>query len=153
MTEVLESIDELQGVFDDVAADFSDTDFSPILDDWLIRMEDLHSQYFQSEVGPSGDAWQELAQATIDRKGHDAILIDSGKLSESLIGGTSDAIRDVFDEGAMAGLSFGTSVEYAIFHQEGLGVPQREHVGLSEPVVDVLAEEAADFQVQELVEV
>ena len=153
MTVVLDSPDDLQSVYDDVAADFDETDFTPMLDDWLFRFEDIHSQYFQAEAGPDGDAWPELAEATIARKGHDAILIDSGKLSTSLIGGgVGDAIRDTFDEGPNAGLTFGTSVEYAAFHQEGDGVPKREHVGLSEQVVDVLAEETADFQVAELKE-
>ena len=154
MTIVLDSFEDLQSVYDGVAADFDDTDFTPLLDDFLIRMEDLHSQYFQAEAGPDGDAWPELAQATIDRKGHDTILVDTTRLRTSLVGGGGgDAIRDTFDEGPNAGLTFGTSVEYSIFHQEGgPNLPQREHVGLSEQVVDVLAEETADFQVAELKE-
>lgn len=96
----------------------------------IIRyLERLSEQQFSSQGKFSG-GWWPLADSTVQRKGHDTILLDTGRLWDSLTGGNADSIREIGDD-AMA---FGTTVPYAGVHQTG-GDPhptQRRPVELTE---------------------
>jgi phage gpG-like protein len=51
------------------------------------------------------------------------------------------------------GLLFGTDVEYSLFNQEGTQrIPARPHVGMTEKLVDAIADEVLDFAVEQLKE-
>ena len=66
--------------------------------------------------------WPPLAESTKRRHGNHQILRLTGRLEASL---TSLDATDVRGEG----VSYGTDVDYAVFHQEGRGNPTREVVG------------------------
>ena len=156
MTTILNSLEELGPELEKIPDTFEGIDYTTLLGEWLIRLEDLHSNYFAAEAGPSGTPWPELKKTTTKRQGIDgpnAILVDTGALRASLTEkGSDNAIRDIFggpDE-RFHGLVFGTSMEYAIHHQLGQGVPIREHVGVSPEVLDVMADEAAEFVLLEM---
>ena len=133
---------------------FDGIDWKPFLGNQVIpAMQQMESEYFESETDPNGTAWPELAQSTIDAKGHDTILVETNKLKSSLIGETGDSVKEVVQEGKNAGATWGTSVEYARFHQAKDGrLPQRAMVGLSERNVDALTESTAGEAVRQLVE-
>lgn len=108
---------------------WTDIDIVPALRDGLDALEEIHYGYFINSVAPDGSGWATLDQSTIDRKGHDTILIDTERLANSLIGGGGDAIREIVDEGETKSLIFGTAVPYSIYHNAETG---REHVGINE---------------------
>lgn len=70
-----------------------------------------------------GETWARLAPSTIAKKGHDAILIDSMDLYNSLAAGRQardfEGAFDTILETAPGMVSVGTRVDYAIFHQLG----------------------------------
>lgn len=142
--EQLRNLEEFGGIVLLVEEGAKKVDHTDTLQAFSRDLEEKHQEYFDTAKGPSGDSWPPLAPSTVRRKGHDTILVDTGRLRSSLTGKSSDAIRDVFSEGRNQGMTFGTSVEYAIFHQEGTGrIPQRAHVGVTEKMVDDLADKIA----------
>lgn len=137
--QVIENEADWNNFWGNLEEDFDAINLTGLLHDWVDPLRDLHAAYFASETTPDGTAWPELSQATIDRKGHDTILVDTGRLRESLTGGSSDSILDIYDEGTNKGLVFGTEVEYSQYHN-----PARAHVGINEKTLDQLAEEVVD---------
>jgi len=147
----LSKVEDLQGVVDGVQQQFDQADYTETLNGIATFLEEQHAEYFSGDHSPSGDAWPALSPYTVARKGHDTILEESNALEESLTGQTPDSIREVVSDGSQHGLSFGTSDEKSIFHQEGTSrIPQREHVGTNEEQVDHMAEQVADAAVQAL---
>lgn len=145
--QIYESINDFGGLFVELEEAFRDADYKPALEPHLRGIEQLHGVYFQGQRDPNGDAWTPLAPATVKRKGHDTILVETTHLASSLIRQGSDAIRVVDD----TGLTFGTSVEYATFHQTGTSrLPQRAMVGLSEQYVDNIATDISSRLIEEL---
>lgn len=68
-------------------------------------------QRFEREIDPDGRAWEPLAELTVRQKGHDKILVDSGRMRSSagyFAGG------DFVEIGIGADDSF-----YAQFHETG----------------------------------
>lgn len=75
-----------------------------------------------------GPGWKPLADVTVQQKGGDRIMVDSGTLRRSLT--TAAGVDRV--EGDT--VKFGTDVEYARFHQYGtVNMPRRQVVGISPP--------------------
>lgn len=142
----------MQHALDELTADAMDVHFADLLQEFHGKLEGKHAEGFASAVTPGGQAWPPLRPSTINKKGHATILVETGKLKASLTGRTGDSIREVVDEGpGRAGLSFGTDVPYAHFHQDGtLRIPQREHVGASEQTIDEFAEAIADVFTNQL---
>lgn len=105
-------------------------------------IEGMHEQYFASSAGPDGQPWAPLAAATVARKGHSKILIDTRRLHDSLTSSDhSDAVRDFAEEF----LLFGTRREFAWIHQQGTErIPRRMHTGVSATGVDEIVEVMAD---------
>lgn len=131
----------LQRVFDGVGQALDNASYRVPLTLVAKEYERFEGTLFEGEKAPDGTPWAPLAASTVKRKGHDVILSDTGKLGTSLLGESGDSIRDVGDRH----LTFGTDVEYSGFLQEGTGkMPGREHVGLSEEMVDLTAEYIAD---------
>lgn len=144
----------LQRELDAVLSDAMEVEFAPLLEEFHGDLEAAHAEGFAGAVSPGGRAWPKLAPSTIRRKGHATILVDSGRLRASLQGRTADSIREVVDEGlGRAGLSFGTDVEYAKFHQEGTArIPQREHVGAGEELIQQFENAIADTFIRAITE-
>lgn len=73
-TVVLDKPEDLQKVFDGMAADFEAIDFEEAMKAELGYLADLHKSYFDSSTGPDGQAWGANAPSTIEAKGHSVIL-------------------------------------------------------------------------------
>ena len=146
--EQLDDLRFLGGVFAEIEQQFNDADYTQLLAQTILDLETAHADYFAEEKSPAGEAWKPLAPLTVAKKGHDTILFEHGPMPDSLIGTTSDSIREVVSEPPNHSLSFGTSDEKSPFHQFGTSrIPIREHVGVNEPFCDQLAEKTADATV------
>jgi phage gpG-like protein len=140
-----------QAVVTQVERDFADLDFTKLFEQFLKELEDIHKANFAAEQSPGGEPWAKLSPITIRRKGHARILIDKDRLRSSLIGKTGDSLRDIVRIDRAIGLTFGTDVEYSTFHTTGTRrMPQREHVGINEEILDRFCERIADEAVKQL---
>jgi phage gpG-like protein len=138
---------ELRIVFAQIEEAFNHADFEKDFREEIFpAIENAEKRFFADERDPTGEKWKPLAQATVKRKGHDTILVETGRLKNSLTTPDGDSIREALGRSA----NFGTFVEYAGFHQEGAGVPQREHTGLDEPTLDKIVDTIADSLVQQI---
>lgn len=146
--EIAEIADALAGV----QKSFSDIDHTSTLQEMSKTLENQHAEYFDSQNGPGGASWPRLRPRTVVRKGHDRILIDTGRLRSSLDGNSGDAVREISADGNdRQELLFGTSVPYSALHQFGWGiVPARPHVGTDESTVSQFVEDVADATVKAL---
>lgn len=141
-----ERFEQLEKFLWSIEDNFLNADFTDTLAEMVSVLEQGETKAFDDECTPGGEAWDELAWMTISRKGHAVALYETGALRDSLTGDGSQGIREV----ASRELTFGTSVPYAIFHQEDDNIlpPQREHTGMSEQtcqtVVDAVADAAVD---------
>lgn len=121
-----------------------DTDYQSLLQAEAKELEKLHKGYFDSETAWDGQKWKPLAKSTIERKGHNRILVDTTRLRQSLTQ-ASQGIRDIGDTGTTAFLVFGTDVPYAATHQYGSGkVPARPPVGIADDKIDAMVDRIAD---------
>ena len=151
--------DVFQGIFDEVEAVFKDTDYTPLLNDYMGDLEMAHLDYFIGMHDPLGNAWAPLKPATVAGKaantqagGATNILFETGDMMNSLVGATSDSIKLVFREGDGAYLVFGTSVEYAHWHMTGTSkMAARPFLGMNEPLLTTLTKATADAVVDGLV--
>lgn len=108
----------IQGVVADVVREVSEMDYSDILEEQIPFLEEVHSQYFEQEVDPTGKPWAPLTQKTLDTKGTSRILVNHSVLMNSLTQQSAvGAIRNV--NGPT--LEFGTNVSYSIYHQQDCG--------------------------------
>lgn len=147
----LSDIGFLGGVYVEIEEAFKAASFVDPLTDFLEVLEEQHGEMFDNERDSNGNGWAELAPSTIAAKGHDTILVDTGKMKASLVGSSGDSIRDVIAEGGNQGLVFGTSDEKAHFHQEGTSrMPARPPVGIEEGKIDLLCNALADLLVEQL---
>ena len=93
------------------------------------------------------------------RKGHGDILEDTLKMRRAMTSsGAFGAMRDVFDEGHFAGLTFGiddADIPYWKYHDVpggSLSLPWRPFIGITTAEVDVIAERLLDNQIAGMVE-
>lgn len=153
-TVVITDQQGMQGVYDSVRADFERIRFEPVLRRGFQMFAQDHSVMFAEQREPAqGPAWKPLAPSTIRRKGHDTILVETGRLRGSLTSERhSDGIREIFDNWPDKSVAiFGTDVPYAQYHMQGNErMPARPHVGTSEQTVDKLTDDAANHAVSEL---
>ena len=137
--------------FERIAAQIDD-DPTEILDSLVPIIQDGEREQFLSQVSPSGSSWEPLAPVTVARKGFSAILIDTGRLFESVT--TPNGTRDTIWETSAAGsyLVFGTDVPYARFHQTGTRkMPARPFMGISQKTERQLIDAVSDAAVKRLV--
>jgi hypothetical protein len=153
-TQIIESQTDLNRLFDSVVEDFRALSFQQLFITEQQMLAELHQGYFLSATGPDGSKWPPLATSTIERKGHNTILVDTGRLVGSLNKGTGggDAIRETVDEfaGAGAGYSYGTAVPYSMFHDQGLGQKQRQHIGINDNYFAGIVDRSMDFALEGL---
>jgi hypothetical protein len=139
----------LGGIFLEIDQAYQHADYAPTLEAFIPALESFHTSLFTGQHAPDGTPWAPNAPATVKRKGHGVILFETGEEEASLEGHTGDSIRDVFDRG----LTFGTSVEHAIFHNEpgpNSREPQREDVGINDEILDRLVGLVADRTVEQI---
>ncbi|WP_169314853.1 phage virion morphogenesis protein [Rubinisphaera brasiliensis] len=149
MKEQIDDIRYLGGIFVDIEEGFKNADFTKTVEAFFPVLEQSHAKGFQEARSSAGDNWPALAPSTVKRKGHDTILVDTGRLKQSLASQTQHSVREVSDRGR--GALFGTQVPYSIFHQQGGGrLPQRQHVGITNADEEILSDRVADFAVESL---
>lgn len=94
----------------------------------------IEKQQFDTEGGHGSGGWQALSPKYEEWKARNypgkPILQRSGRLMQSLTGQTGDTVKQM--EPLL--LRLGTSVEYAIYHQQGTsrGLPKRKPIELTE---------------------
>lgn len=149
---VIEDQTELDKFFADLAEEFYATPMRDLMEGEVAEVEEETRSRFESQVASDGSAWAPLVPATIARKGHSRILVETGRLGVSLTQtGHPDAVIEIVDEPGQGGFSRGTGVEYAGFHQKGTArMPARPPVGVTEEYCDGFAERAADHLVENL---
>ena len=138
--------EQLDGLYHDLESLVYNTDYSEALSDFQHIIAEGEAESFATETASNGEAWSLLAESTIRRKGHDQILVESFALLNSLVGvGNEGNISEVDSHGSI----YGTSVPYAIFHDQGTSrMPARPPVGVSEDRVDQLAEMVAQRTIE-----
>lgn len=136
-----------------VERDFLNLSWGDWLGNELKSLEAEHAKYFAQSRDPLGTAWAKLKPATVKRKGHATILVDTGRLRASLSQPNSEyGIRYAVDEWPRAGIVFGTDAPYSHYHDEGRPprLPQRQHIGITPPYFDAMASRAVNFAFQKL---
>lgn len=120
-------------------------------DEILPKLRRWHREYFERSAGPSGRPWAPLSQVTVDRKGHDTILIETGDLVTSLVEQNRHTIKRFRREGSKVVFEYGTDRPNAWRHQQGTPrIPQREHVGIDNTKLDAIVAALADNAVRQL---
>lgn len=171
----IDSIADLPEVFASVDEDFEMIEFQPFMEGELDKIADFERSLFDRQVSPDGSAWAPNAPSTIAAKGHSNVLrgirgqkpskrkgvrraqkFGRFRLSNSLTlkskQSTDDAIREAVSDAKGAALSFGTDVEYSVYHDRGTSMfPARQHVGINDSFLDDMAERCLDYAVKQLV--
>ena len=151
MTIYLDDMKEIQGVYDGLSEQLNTLDLSEMLEKKLRELIEEHQEHFDTETDSSGKGWKPLKPSTIARKGHEMILFETGRLEDSLTErGSADQILDFIKEEFFHGLTFGTGVEYAAFHQNKSGDIYRPPVGVSELFIEKLENDVSDNVVEAL---
>lgn len=148
LAEELNSAAELGGILLDVDQKFQHCDYKPALNEFVGVLEREHAANWDGRHSPAGEPWAPLSEYTIQKKGHDKPLVLSGALREAMANRNGQGhIGEVFDHG----LTYGTDIEYAAFHQDGTSrIPQREFAGMSEAVLNDFVDTVADHVVESL---
>jgi phage gpG-like protein len=149
ITEELDSVAELGGIFLDIEQRFNGIDYTEPLTLFQQTIAAGEAAAFAGEREPGGSPWAALSPVTIAKKGHNRILYETGALMASLVtvGGPGN-INAVSSRGSI----FGTDDEKALWHTTGTSrMPARPPVGTNDEDVDELAESIADFAVESLI--
>lgn len=159
----LDGLEDLPDLFAELEDQLYNADFTQEMRDQIPHLQEIHRRHWMDQADPGGTAWAPLAESTIAGKGrrsghqasHSTILVDTGRLFESLVIGPaswdSDRIRDVDRMDGGTFLVFGTAVPYSIFHDTGTSrMPARVHVGMNDSDVDEMAGRLADAAVAKL---
>lgn len=134
---------------DRLVEDIKGTDYDKTLARAARDLRVLHKQYWDADTDPGGEKWAALKPSTIQRKGHDTILIDTEDLYQSVARKTEDSILEQTSGANEWSLVFGTKVEYGTYHQTGTKkMPARKFIGINEKVVDALADRVADAAIK-----
>jgi phage gpG-like protein len=176
-TLTLTGFDELQDLYDGVAEDFADIDYTPWMEGELDHLADKSLEMFNRAESPDGVAWAANAESTIRQKGHAVPL--RGRESKRVIRkvkgvkyrtirkhsrfrlafslttksrtSVGDSIREAIQGSDSAHLAFGTTVEYSLFNDFGTSrIPARPHIGISEGHLDQVVERCADYTMRRM---
>lgn len=140
---MLPSLGALINVVLQAADDAAKDTYTQALDDAIGLIQNWEREMYLGQFGPDGTAWAPLSPVTIARKEHSAILVDTGRMFESLT--TPNGTQDTIWITGPNWLTFGTEVEYAHWHQTGTKrMPARPHVGLNEATVTQISQRLAD---------
>lgn len=141
--------EQITNIGDDIVDIVREGDFSRVFRKAIYDLEQDVRGFFASEATPDGVPWKPLAPSTVQRKGHSRILIDTTKMHRSLTSGgmssDGESVREIIEEGSNKGFSFGTSIPYAHYHQDGTGrIPQREFLGFTEERLEQIENDVLD---------
>jgi phage gpG-like protein len=153
MSRLTIDIGEIPRLFAEVSQQLSSMTFEEPLAEIADDLRILHAGYFDSEAGPSGEAWLPWYFRSEDAPKSHPTLFVTGRLRQSMIDGP-DHIETVGPNM----LTFGTDVPYAAIHNFGatittgipligrggnylpagsrLTIPQREFIGMNDESVD-----------------
>lgn len=149
-TIVIENQSDIDQLYREIALDWLEVEFRTALEDELTKLEEIHAGYFNSRSGPDGNEWPALAASTVQRKGHDTILVETGRLRRDLTQ-SGAGLREVVEEPAGAGFVFGTDATYSVFHDtESDTRPARRHVGMTLEHTDAIAGRMLDVALEDL---
>ena len=130
--------DDLETMLDVVfraSEEAGEQDYTEALDEAITVLQDFERSMYLEQRGPNGQGWAPIAFSTANRKGHTSILVDTGRMFESLT--TIDGTQDTIWQTGKTWLRFGTSVPYAHWHQTGTRrMPARPHVGVDQTTAD-----------------
>lgn len=135
-----------------IEINWKDATFIPIIKPLLSILQRDHRGYFNAAQDANGTPWAPLAPATVNKKGHATILVETRSLKNSLTNfAHPDAIRDLITGGPQEAITFGTSDKKAYWHQHGTThMPARPPVGITEDRLDETCEKIADSIVQQM---
>lgn len=153
--ETLQGLNELKPYIESVARQFQKLPFGEFGKLELLELADFHAGLFADANDPSGVAWPPLAPSTVARKGHDTILVETGRLRASLTqkstANSGDATREVAELAGETDVIFGTTVEYSPYHDTASGNrPARPHVGINEQFLDGFCDRLIRYAINEL---
>lgn len=153
--ETLRGLNEVGPYIESVARQFQKLQFKEFGQLELLELADFHAGLFADASDPAGVAWPPLAPSTIKRKGHDTILVETGRLRGSLAqkatASGGDAVREVAELASETDVIFGTLVEYSPYHDVASNNrPARPHVGVNEQFVDGFCDRLLRFAIDEL---
>ena len=127
----------------------AEADYTEALDDAIGIVQAFEREMYLRQQGPDGTPWAPLALSTILAKEHSAILVDTGRMFESLT--TPNGTQDTIWTTGKNWLTFGTSVPYAHFHQTGTRrMPARPHVGVDQQTTDRIGQRMAEAVAQQI---
>lgn len=170
-TITVNGLENFHEVFQGIAAQFAAIDYTPVLATVTEVLEAKHADHFATESGPTGQKWQPWFFRGIDAQDNHPTLDVTGRLKESLIAGHAGHVQGIHGNE----LTWGTNIDYARIHQEGgtivtgiplvgrgnvvylpagstLNIPQREFVGLDEPVTDEIVQLVTEHVIEELIQ-
>ena len=144
MKETVEGFNGLEVWFKELDVQADSIDYRSVIEMQEGLLEQDHSLFFREEKNPQGKPWAALRQSTIARKGDDTILVDTGRLRDSL--------RKIVEKRDRIALLFDTKVPYSIFHMEKgpHGRPARIHVGITKNRADTFQEQILNITVNSL---
>ena len=97
----------------------------------IIRKD--HVTRLERGMGVDGNRMQELADATIEAKGFDQILVNTGKMRNLVIDrATAKKQEVILHPGKKEKRGKVTNQQIGGFHQHGKGVPERKWFGISQ---------------------
>ena len=152
MKETVDCFNGLEVWFKELDVQADSIDYRSVIEMQEGLLEQDHSLFFREEKNPQGKPWAALRQSTIARKGDDTILVDTGRLRDSLTGRTGDSLRKIVEKRDRIALLFDTKVPYSIFHMEKgpHGSPARIHVGITKNRADTFQEQILNITVNSL---
>ncbi len=150
MTDVIDQKD-FPKYLNSLTEDFKRIDYTKALNAVYEVQRKKVSRNFLTQSDAAGKPWDPLRPSTVAKKGHSRILVDSARMVLSVTRPAhGDQIKDISGR-APAFLVYGTSVEWAGFHQDGTSkIPQREFLAIDDETVDKMADVVADAIVEEL---
>ncbi len=156
---ILDSIFGLDDVYADIERQYREIDYRPTFESVATHLFEEHQQYFDKAESPAGEQWPPLAPSTIAAKGHDTILIDSGRLHASLTGPNDGHFHEIVADGSgnQHILEWGSDIEYLTYHVTGtfnsdgsVRMPRRDPIGMTPEFVGRIQETIAIKTIAEM---
>lgn len=120
--EILYKDEQIQQTFKDITSRLKDlTPVMRAIGEYLVYATD---ERFKGEIDPQGVPWKQLSPKTIEQK------IRQGRINK-ILQSTGVMRSRVNFQATSTSVRVGISDRKAVFHQLGIGVPQREIIGLN----------------------
>ena len=146
-TYIIDSQADFDRMYEELVVEFKKINWMPHFAGEHKKLAAIHRKYFETGVDPNGKTWPPLTS------GKPSYLTDTKRLRFSLgrAGGTQDSVREMVNEPAGRGYSFGTAVPYSLFHIFGTSrLPRRDHIGFNTMYLSDAADRTLDYAIGEL---